>query len=173
MSYADALLDTAAGLLRRRAGQRGKLPTARVRRAVSTVYYALFHFLLDDAARAMVGAHNDARRRRNTLARSFSHAGVKTALDKVGGRTTDPGVAALLRPKRHPSGSVASPAFTQTMARAFSDLQAKRHEADYDLNASISEVDAGVLLNRAGKLSPNGAAPTRRRIATSSRRCAC
>ncbi|OYW35816.1 MAG: hypothetical protein B7Z42_13725 [Brevundimonas sp. 12-68-7] len=34
------------------------------------------------------------------------------------------------------------------MAAAFSDSQAKRHDADYDMNASLSETDALVLATR-------------------------
>jgi hypothetical protein len=32
--------------------------------------------------------------------------------------------------------------FVQNLARAFSDAQAKRHDADYDLNKQLSEADA-------------------------------
>jgi len=50
---------------------------------MSTSYYALFHFILDEAARTLIGTHNDLRPRRRTIARTFSHAGIKTALDKI------------------------------------------------------------------------------------------
>ena len=82
-TYDQELLQAAHRLIRRRKGQRGKLAAARVRRIMSTSYYALFHFILDEAARTLIGTHNDLRPRRRTIARTFSHAGIKTALDKI------------------------------------------------------------------------------------------
>ena len=43
---------------------------------------------------------------------------------------------------------VAPPAFAQAMAKAFRDAQAKRHDADYDLNTRLSEQDAKLLIAR-------------------------
>ena len=45
-------------------------------------------------------------------------------------------------------GPMASPAFAQNVAKAFSDAQAKRHDADYDLNKVLSEQDAKLLRRR-------------------------
>jgi hypothetical protein len=36
-------------------------------------------------------------------------------------------------------------------AKIFTDAQQKRHDADYDLNKSLSEADADFLLRRAGR----------------------
>ncbi len=103
--YHRELLVTARRLLRRRVGQRGKLPSARIRRSISTSYYALFHFLLEECAMF------------------FRQAG--------GGM-----------------GPVASPLFAQNLSKAFSDAQAKRHDADYNLNEPLSEADGRLLAAR-------------------------
>jgi hypothetical protein len=138
-NYDEDLLSAARRLLRRRSGQRGKLPAARVRRSVSTTYYALFHFVLDEGSRALIGTSGDLLRRRRTFARMFSHAGIKASLEKVRGQNVDPSVADLLRPRGIAAGPVAPPGFARNLAIAFSDAQAKRHDADYDLNKLISE----------------------------------
>ena len=146
--YDEELLAAAQRLILRRKGQRGRLPAAHVRRSVSTAYYALFHFILEEATRSLIGTHNDLRRRRRTFARMFSHNGLKTTLEKVRGTNVDASVQDLLRPRGVATGLVASPAFVRSMASAFSDAQAKRHDADYDLNKEISEADARLLISR-------------------------
>jgi hypothetical protein len=57
-------------------------------------------------------------------------------------------VAELLRPTTQPIGPVLSPAFARSFAAAFSDAQAKRHDADYDLNEPLTELDAQNLIVR-------------------------
>ena len=146
--YDSDLLAAADRLVERRAGQRGKLPAARVRRTVSTAYYALFHFVLEEATRFLVGTQNDLRRRRRLLARMFSHAGLRMTFDKVRGAAVDPSVSDLLRPRGAATGPVSCPAFARDLANAFSDAQAKRHDADYDLNKDMSEADARLLIAR-------------------------
>jgi hypothetical protein len=142
------LLLAARRLLGRRVGQRGKLPSARIRRSISTSYYALFHFLLEEAGLRLIGSHNDLLRRRRILARTFTHTGIKLALEKVRGPNVDAMVADFLRPPGGAPGSVASPLFVQNVAKAFFDAQAKRHDADYDLNKTLSETDARLLRAR-------------------------
>ena len=147
-SHSEELIRTAARLLIRRQGQRGRLPGARVRRSISTAYYAIFHFLLEEATRNIVGTRNDLRRRRNILFREFTHEGIRVTPNKIWGANVDPSVAELLRPPGSPDGDVASPLFARRLASAFSDAQAKRHDADYDLNKALSELDAEVLIAR-------------------------
>ena len=150
-AYDEELLDAAHRLILRRAGQRGKLPAARIRRSISTSYYALFHFVLDEVATRIVGTGNDLRIRRRILARTLTHAGVKAALDKVRGATADATVADFLRGQGAP-GAVTVPAYVQSVARTFTDAQAKRHDADYDLNKFLSEIDARLLRARIARV---------------------
>lgn len=149
MATHDAELLTAARrLLGRRAGQRGPLPSARVRRSISTTYYALFHFVLDEVGLRLVGTSNELRTRRRILARCISHKGAKTAFDKARGTNINDSVEDFLRPKSGGTGRVPTPVFVQNLAKAFVDAQAKRHDADYDLNTPLSERDARLLLSR-------------------------
>jgi hypothetical protein len=147
-TYHQELLHAARRLIGRGNGQRGKLPNAKIRRSISTSYYALYHFLLEEGATRLVGSHNDFLRRRRMLFRSFSHKGVKAALDKVKGKNVDPAVADFFRQAGSGVGPVASPLFAQNLSKAFSDAQAKRHDADYDLNEPLSEADARLLVAR-------------------------
>jgi len=145
-SYDEELLETARRLLSRRSGQRGKLPGARIRRSISTSYYALFHFLLDEVGIRLVGTGNDLRRRRRILARTLSHKGIRTALDKVRGSQIDTSVDDFLQ---SPGGAPGpGPMFARNLANAFIDAQAKRHDADYDMNKPLSELDARLLRGR-------------------------
>jgi hypothetical protein len=64
-TYDAELLEAAHRLLVRRIGQRGKLPSARIRRSISTSHYALFHFLLDEIGARVLGTRNDLRRRKS------------------------------------------------------------------------------------------------------------
>jgi hypothetical protein len=147
--YDEDLLRAAVRLLGRKAGQPGKLPTARVRRSISTSYYAIFHFLLEDASTRLIGSHNDLRRRRRILARSFTHGGIKTTLKKVKGLVVEPSASEFLRPASSPPGQqVDSPRFAREMALAFLDAKAMREDADYNLNKVLSEADARLLRSR-------------------------
>jgi len=96
-TYDQESLEAARRLYVRRAGQKGKLPSARVRRSISTTYYALFHFILDETATRVVGTHNDLRRRRRILMRVVTHRGAKITFDKVRGASIDSSVEDFLR----------------------------------------------------------------------------
>jgi hypothetical protein len=147
-SYDEDLLTAARRLVARRQGQRGKLPGAQIRRSLSTSYYAMFHFLVEECVIRLVGSHNDLRRRRRILARSFTHSGVKLALDRVRGANVDQSVEDFLRSATAPAGRLPSPEFARNMAKTFFDAQSKRHDADYDMNEPLSEADAIFLLTR-------------------------
>lgn len=147
-NYDDELLRAARRLDRRKAGQRGRLSSAFVRRSISTTYYALFHFLLDETGLRLVGTRNDLRYRRRVFGRTLTHSGIRTALNKVRSQTVDKSVEELLRQPASPAGPVRSPPYVQEIARAFLDAEAKREDADYDLNKPLSEADARLLRSR-------------------------
>jgi uncharacterized protein (UPF0332 family) len=145
-SYDSELLVVADRLLLRRAGQRGKLFQALIRRSISTSYYALFHFLLAESGLLLIGTTSPRLARRRILARSFSHAGIKAALEQV--RLSRPGAAvAKYFRSSNSRGSPDVPDFVQDLARTFIDAQLMRHDADYDLNKPLSEADASQLRN--------------------------
>jgi hypothetical protein len=143
-SYDQELLKAARLLLGRASGQRGQLPSARIRRSISTTYYALFHFLLDETGRRLVGTGNNLRVRRRLLARTISHTGAKLALDKVRGAHVEASVAEFFRYGAG-TGPVVVPRFIRDVALAFIDAYAKRQDADYNLNERLSAADARLL----------------------------
>ncbi len=147
-THDEALLEVAEHLLERPEGQRGRLSRARIRRSVSTSYYALFHFLLDEIGQRIVGSHRNLLERRRILARTISHKGLKTALDKVRGSVVDRSVEDFLRPIEAAQGRVVPPPFAKSLADAFDDAQTKRLDADYDMNKALSELDAKILAAR-------------------------
>lgn len=142
-SYDAELLDVAGKLVTRRAGQKGKLSRAKVRRSISTSYYALFHFLLDEMAYKVAGSAGRLSKQRRILSRTVTHRGVKTALGKISGQAIDPSICAFLNAPNN-----TAPRFSRNLARTFADAQAKRHDADYDMNKALSELDARLLHGR-------------------------
>lgn len=89
---------------------------ASLRRAVSTAYYALFHLLISEVA-------NWSRvNLRTALGRAFDHSTMNAASKRIQDKKKfpftgeDPGVVLALR----------------EVAKAFAQLQEKRHTADYD-----------------------------------------
>jgi len=146
-AFHDELLAAAEQLLRRDGGRRGRLPDARVRRSISTAYYALFHFLLDAAAQTIVGTYHPRQTRRRIFMRLFTHTGMLTTLNKIKGRRIDQGVSAFL----HLQGDAvpfAAPPFARDVAAAFADAQTKRQDADYDRMSEFLAADAEALVAR-------------------------
>ena len=90
---------------------------ASLRRSVSTAYYALFHFLIDETIANWSRVSSRAK-----LVRAFDHKPMKAASNRVLNRREfpftgeDPKVVDRLR----------------TVAKTFRQLQEKRHTADYD-----------------------------------------
>lgn len=146
-AYHEELIAAAVRSLRREADASTALSEATIRRGVSTVYYALFHFLLDEIGRYSVGESPGLQFRRQAVARTISHANLNAALLKVLKAKPDSSVMPLLR-ETSSVQRIVTPDFMQMMARTFGDARAKRLEADYDLGARFSEVDARLLGNR-------------------------
>ncbi|HWK45290.1 MAG TPA: hypothetical protein VNT30_11250 [Stellaceae bacterium] len=159
-TYDAELLAASRRLLARRSGQRGPLPSARIRRSISTTYYAIFHFVLEEVGIRVIGTSNKLRTRRRILARLISHKGTLTALNKVRGTHVDASIEDFLHPAGGAVGRVVTPMFVQDLAKAFSDAQAKRHDADYDMNKQLSETDARLLRTRVGRVIENWRAAT-------------
>lgn len=146
-TFDDELLSAARLLGKRKSGQKGKIPSARIRRSISTTYYALFHFILDETGKLVVGATNDVKARRRLLSRTVAHKSIKTALDRVRGNAIDQQFSDFFRYKAA-AGTPVPPRFVREMARVFSDAQSKRHDADYNLQQALSARDATLLQRR-------------------------
>lgn len=140
-SYDVELLSAARSLLDKPQGRRGKLSRARTRRAISTAYYALFNFLIEEVGLQIVGTRNELTTRKRILARSLTHAGMKVAAERV----REPRIVDGF--ERYFGVSVA-PLFARDLARTFVDAQSKRHNADYDLNEPVAEAEASALIDR-------------------------
>src|SRR5207302_5539888 len=114
MPYHDDLLQQALDLAHKNSAS----PTqADLRRAVSAAYYALFHLLISETV-----AHWRLDSSRDALARLFEHRVMVKASDRIGDSKLFPFTGE-------------DPAVVQKLsdvAKAFSQLQGKRHIADYD-----------------------------------------
>jgi hypothetical protein len=94
-----------------------------LRRGVSSAYYALFHLLSQDAARAFVPSSDAALRL--LLPRVCGHDEMATACRTFAASGTPPAVLQQLYPNLSIPSSLAG------VAQAFVDLQKARHDADY------------------------------------------
>lgn len=130
-----------AEFLARREPKRPK--QASLRRAVSSAYYALFHFLIDEACRLVLSGKTDHRPLREQLARGFDHSRMKTASNAfASANRNNPWVALFGAPP-------AIPAALRQVARVFAQLQEERHEADYSLGKTLTRSDVLMTITRA------------------------
>jgi len=106
------LIDAAGDLLKL---SHGRPSQACLRRAQSTVYYALFHCLARECADLLVCAAGMAHSREawSRTYRALEHGHAKAQCENLGAMA------------KFPSG-------IREFANAFAALQKKRHEADYD-----------------------------------------
>lgn len=108
---------------------------ANLRRAVSTAYYALFHFLIRKATRSLCPEAADLTRRQ-LMARAFDHGTMKSASLPFAGR------GPFLKPVGALFPQLQVPPALREVAKIFIELQEARHWADYDLSRRMSRVDA-------------------------------
>jgi hypothetical protein len=114
---------------------------ANLRRALSAAYYALFHFLVEEACKQQIGVAQNIEPYRHVLARAFVHGTMKSACKSFGGGTLPAVFANTL-------GPVVIPRDIRSIADSFVAAQDRRHLADYDLQATFTR-DA-VLADIAG-----------------------
>jgi hypothetical protein len=93
---------------------------ANLRRAVSAAYYAVFHLLVDQACRVLIGAQHNQAPFRQVLGRAFAHGVMKEACKSFGVGVLKKGVA-----KGLPLG-FSIPVEIRDLALAFVELQEKR-----------------------------------------------
>ncbi|HEV3270697.1 MAG TPA: hypothetical protein VGZ93_00780 [Candidatus Methylacidiphilales bacterium] len=109
---------------------------ANVRRAASTAYYALFHFLADKVTRTLAGATNDVVEVRTWLARALEHS-TMSKVCKFFGNANDKNFKSFASKL-----NFTSQRDLEKIARAFVELQELRHSADYDLSEPITRAEA-------------------------------
>ena len=124
MAFHDDLLDQAIQLVHKEP----KNPKqASLRRAVSTAYYALFHFLISESV-----ANWSKPSLRAALGRAFDHNIMKSASKRLFDSRQfpftgeDPGIVSALK----------------AVANAFVQLQEQRHKADYDNSTFWTRAEA-------------------------------
>ena len=108
---------------------------ANVRRAVSAAYYALFHFLIEEATLLVVNTGFSSKPLRQIVARAFTHTAMNEASKSFKSRNLPELYDTLLT-------SSPIPPELGRIAAAFVDSQQNRHRADYDLSAPFSRQDA-------------------------------
>ncbi len=120
----------------------GKPKQANLRRAVSAAYYAIFHYLVDQSCRAIMGAHHAQRGYRQALARGFVHSTMKAACASFAGSQLPKAVAKPL------PNTFAVDREIRAIATTFSELQQKRYLADYDLSERFKRSEVLTLIEQ-------------------------
>ncbi|MEX0716924.1 MAG: hypothetical protein WD066_10065 [Planctomycetaceae bacterium] len=118
-----------------------------LRRAISSAYYGLFHYLVDQSCRMQMGAHRAQAAYRHAIARGFTHATMKQACASFGGGTLKASVSQGL--PRNASGRYSVPIPVREIAGTFAELQQKRHAADYDWSERFGRSDVLTLIQQA------------------------
>jgi hypothetical protein len=100
---------------------------ASIRRAISTAYYALFHFLLDESTGILVGEGQNDKPMRHLLSRCFIHRRMASACKMIVVLVTNPKAAS---PYAAFAQSIKNQAKDlEVVAKTFKDLQEHRHRA--------------------------------------------
>jgi hypothetical protein len=123
-------------------GNKGAPNQTRLRRAVSTAYYALFHTIVRAAADAFVGAGHRSAPRYETLYRAFEHSRMKESCASVARPT-------LGARARKALGAATASQEIRNVAIAFVTLQERRHWADYSAIGRITRGEARDLVDLA------------------------
>lgn len=119
---------------------------AHLRRAISTAYYAVFHFLVDQATRHVAGTSADKAAIRAFLARGVTHHGAKALCKMVSGGRWPTAVDKRLGKKAAP---LQPSAVLRRIADDFVLLQEERHSADYDLVRRFTRAKTLIEVQRA------------------------
>ncbi len=106
---------------------------ASLRRSVSASYYALFHLLVDAAARRLVSG-NDRQELRNCFSRAFDHGVMKRVARQFAERNVSPKLSPGL------NGLPLQDEIVRVAAE-FVDLQQHRHEADYNMGRRFTRLE--------------------------------
>lgn len=109
---------------------------ASLRRAVSNAYYAVFHYLVRDAARFLVSGNAEHRQQlRAKLERSFNHGEMRKAAQPLAQGDSGPWFDAT--PNIPPA--------LRHVAETFIALQQERHEADYSRRSFTRSEVLGIV----------------------------
>lgn len=115
---------------------------AQLRRAVSTIYYALFHKILREAAARFMGSGSESSAAYSLLYRSFDHRHMKTICEQLNVPTMKKAMQTSLH-------RTAVSAAMRNFARIFLVLQEQRHQADYDPRTAFESSEVSNLIDMA------------------------
>jgi hypothetical protein len=118
---------------------------ASLRRSISASYYALYHFLAEEATKLAVGTAHNRTELRQFAGRALVHGKMKNVCQEVTKPTPKSDLLEPFWPKLHVADSVD----IKTVAGAFINLQELRHAADYDLTRAFSRQDAETAADQA------------------------
>ena len=121
---ADDLLDIASHLTE------GNLTQTHLRRAVSNIYYAVFHTIAQSNADTLVG---DATQLRDQIAWRQAY------------RALEHGYGARRCQSAQSSSQFSEP--IKTLAAHFVDMQSRRHRADYDPDETFTPQDVVAIIS--------------------------
>ncbi|WP_459556031.1 hypothetical protein [Lacunimicrobium album] len=119
----------------------GRPKLANLRRAVSSLYYSLFHYLIFHSTCEIMGTQPAESRLRHVLARAYEHGRMKEACDSFSQPRIKKDRFRDLDPHGYPVGSE-----IQDIASVFVELQDLRHRADYNLNRRWSRSEVLTLI---------------------------
>ena len=117
-----------------------------LRRAVSSAYYAVFHYLVHEACCVQIGTQHAQAPYRHALGRAFAHSIMKEACTSFGGGTLKD---AVIKGLRDTSGNYPILKQIQDIASTFAELQEKRHLADYNRSERFKRSDVLALVEEA------------------------
>lgn len=151
MSLHHELLEQAYHLVRR---DKRRPKQANLRRGISAAYYALFHLLVFEAARVLLGSAIKDLRFQARLQRSFAHK----QLSEVSRAIAFPSPSTKSQPPRLPAEvdefvkSIApAPADLIIVAKALIRLYEARQDADYDIERHYRRQEAVDLIDSAAE----------------------
>lgn len=125
---------------------RGKPRQANLRRAVSSTYYALFHYLIGEAVRSIIGTQHSRKGYRYALSRAFVHTSMRSACASFSAsQLPDPILKSL---PRDANGNYSIPTEIRNIARTFKELQHLRHLADYDLSEQFRRSEVRTVIEQ-------------------------
>jgi hypothetical protein len=108
---------------------------ANIKRAISTAYYAAFHFILTEAADEFVGVTRRQSSRYALVYRSVNHGALKKLCERLANPKVSPDLL-----KHFPTRGLGPN--IPLLASAVVELQEKRHLADYDPLQKVKTSDA-------------------------------
>lgn len=110
-----------------------------LRRAISSAYYAVFHYILTAAANQYVGVTKAGSKHYTLVYRSIDHRGLKNLCGEAKNQQLSPKY-------RNYAPSSGFGSNIQAFAAALIELQEKRHTADYDPSARMKTSDAALAI---------------------------